>query len=201
MHFEDFYTHLGGAISIPIPYSYLDCVELIKSDYYRIYGRKENLIKVWFKTIRNRSLKYLFFFFFSAYRGVFFPFCRIKLDYYGKKYAIDIPPQTKIGFGLYIAHGMSIVVNKTAVIGNNVNLSQMVNIGSNHNHAAMICDNVYIGPQVCIVEDVQIGKNSLIGCGSIVTHDIPANQTAVGSPCKVIGSRKHNYIKNPWSVQ
>lgn len=48
-----------------------------------------------------------------------------------RKYGIQISPKTKIGYGLYIGHGIGIIINKTAEIGNNVNLSQFLNIGSN----------------------------------------------------------------------
>ena len=39
---------------------------------------------------------------------------------------------------------------------------------------------------VTILPGVEIGDNSIIGAGSIVTRDIPANAVAVGNPCKVI---------------
>ena len=113
--------------------------------------------------------------------------------------SIDIPKETKIGYGLYIGHGY-IVVNRTAVIGNNVNLSQYTTIGSNSNHAAHIGDNVYIGPNCCIVEDVSIGNNVTIGAGSVVTKDIPDNATAVGNYAKVINfDNPARYIKNIWT--
>ena len=47
-------------------------------------------------------------------------------------------------------------------------------------------DNVWIGGNVMICPGVTIGKNSVIGAGSVVIHDIPANCVAVGNPCKVI---------------
>ena len=78
------------------------------------------------------------------------------------------------------------VVNPTAQIGNNVNLSQFTTIGSNHDKAAIIGDNTYIGPNSCIIEDVVIGKNVTIGSGSVVTKNIPDNATACGNYAKVI---------------
>lgn len=59
---------------------------------------------------------------------------------------IQILRKTKIGYGLYISHGGPVVVNPSTVIGNNCNLSQFVTIGSNEGKAAVIGDNVYIGP-------------------------------------------------------
>lgn len=50
----------------------------------------------------------------------------------------------------------------------------------------VIDDNVWIGEMVCILGNVHIGKSSIIGAGSIVTHDIPAYSVAVGNPAKVI---------------
>ena len=85
------------------------------------------------------------------------------------KERIQLPRQTKVGYGLYIGHGGPVIVNPTAKIGNNVNLSQFTTIGSNRGKAATIGDNVYIGPSVCIVEDVVIGDNVTIGAGSVVT--------------------------------
>lgn len=47
-------------------------------------------------------------------------------------------------------------------------------------------NNVWIGGNVVVVPGVTIGDNSVIGAGSVVTTDIPANSLAVGNPCKVI---------------
>lgn len=112
---------------------------------------------------------------------------------------IEIPRTTSIGYGLYIGHGGPVIVNPTAIIGNNVNLSQFTTIGSNDGKAAIIGDNVYIGPNVCIVEDVVVGNNVTIGAGSIVTKSIPDNATAVGNYAKVINyNNPGRYIKKRW---
>lgn len=109
--------------------------------------------------------------------------------YYKKQYGIDIHTSTKIGYGLYIGHGGPLVVNPTTVIGNNVNLSQFTTIGANGGRqAAEIGDNVYIGPNVCIIEHVKIGNNATIGTGSVVTKDIPENATAAGNYAKVLST-------------
>lgn len=49
-----------------------------------------------------------------------------------------------------------------------------------------IKDNVWIGANAVILPGVTIGENSVIGAGSVVTKDIPANVVAIGSPCKVM---------------
>lgn len=99
---------------------------------------------------------------------------------------IQLHPNTKIGYGLFIGHGGPVVVNPTAVLGNNVNLSQFVTIVANFTKAATIGDNTYIGLITCIIDNVKIGNNVTIGAGSVVTKDIPDNATAVGNYAKVI---------------
>lgn len=81
---------------------------------------------------------------------------------------------------------MGIVINGDTKIGNNVNVSQFMNIGTNHGTPAVIGDNVYIGLGTCIVEDVSIGNNATIGAGAVVTKDIPADATAAGVPARVL---------------
>ena len=59
-----------------------------------------------------------------------------------------------------------------------MNSSGRVEIGS----------NIYIGTNVIVLRGVTIGDNCVIGAGSVVTHDIPANSVAVGAPCRVVCS-------------
>ena len=62
-------------------------------------------------------------------------------------------------------------------------------------------DSVYIGPGVCVVEDVTIGDNATIGAGSVVTKDIPKNATATGNYARVLNyDRPGRYIGNRWDV-
>jgi serine O-acetyltransferase len=120
-----------------------------------------------------------------------------------RKYGFVISAGTRIGPGFYIGHVGSVVVNPTAKIGANCNISQGVTIGSNDGQAATIGDNVYIGPNVCIVENVVIGDNVTIGAGSVVTRDVPPNVTVAGCPAKIISNdaergRAARYITRRW---
>ena len=78
-----------------------------------------------------------------------------------------------------------------------MNLSQFTTIGANKGReAAEIGDNVYIGPNVCIIENVKIGDNVTIGAGSVVTKDIPENATAAGNYAKVLNTNNPGLLVN-----
>lgn len=177
-------------------------ITYIKSDLYRYCGNvtTRDFIK---NFIFNRSFIYSFWLRLAQSPNILArgP-SKVMLKLKSWKYGIQIPPQTKIGHGLYIGHGMSLVINPTTIIGNNCNLSQFTTIGSNKNRAAVIGDNVYIGPNVCIVEDVRIGNNATIGAGSVVTRDIPEDATAAGTPAKPLNrNNPGRYIQYPWPIQ
>jgi len=91
--------------------------------------------------------------------------------------------------------GVSIVAWNSVKIGNNVMVGADTCIGDTDDHPERlgtepdpveIKDNVFIGMHCLILKGVSIGENSIIGAGSVVTKDIPANCVAAGVPCKVI---------------
>jgi maltose O-acetyltransferase len=61
-----------------------------------------------------------------------------------------------------------------------------ITMGGCYAHPIVIEDNVWIGAGVHIMGGVTIGRNSVIGAGSVVTKDVPENVIAAGVPCKVI---------------
>mgnify|MGYP002113181983 FL=1 len=58
--------------------------------------------------------------------------------------------------------------------------------GYQYNAAIHIGRNCWIGSGVMIMPGIIIGDNVVIGAGSVVTHDLPSNVVAVGTPCKVL---------------
>lgn len=173
----------------------------IKSDYYRYYGKISSWYKILFIALfsTNHCFRYLFWYRLTQLNGIICKIARVMHYHYSIKYGIQIPRSTKIGYGFYIGHGVGIVINQGTVIGNNVNISQFLSIGSNKKTPAIIGDNVYIGPNVCIVEDVKIGNGVIIGAGSVVTRDITTDCIAVGIPAKSIGRNNHpEYVHNRW---
>lgn len=188
---------------IPYPESYRDAIQIFKSDCYRYKGEKSADVSIWKVLIyayKDHCLGFLLSHRMSQVCGAFRLFACRMLKYYSKQYGLQIPKETKIGWGLYLAHGINIVINETAIIGNNCNIGQGLTIGANEGMAATIGDCVYIGPSVCVVEDVKIGNNSTIGAGAVVVKDVQENVTVAGVPAKVISPRgKKHYIRNKWS--
>lgn len=87
---------------------------------------------------------------------------------------------------------------KSIILGNNVMCGANTLITDSNWHPTdprsgtpkpiIIEDNVWLGVNVTVMKGVRIGANSVIGAGSIVTKDIPANVIAAGNPCKVLQS-------------
>ena len=106
----------------------------------------------------------------------------------------EIPASTKIGNGLVIHHGRGLVLNKHVVIGNNVTLKHNTTIGNKENllgedlGSPIIEDNVIIGPNTVILGPIIIGKNSIIGAGSVVVKDVKPFTVVAGNPAKLIKS-------------
>lgn len=199
---NEIYTMRDGyQVNIPIPTSYKGCATLVKSDYYRIYGHVDNIVKIWLKSLFRKEIKCLFWFRLASYRGVFFYPCLLMNFLCRVRYHCELLPGMRVGYGLYIGHVYSILVNARCVVGNNVNLSQFLNVGTNKEKQAIIGDNVYIGPMTCIVEDVHIGHDTTVGAGSVVTRDLAAGMTGVGVPCRAIGPNRHSeYVHNRWNI-
>lgn len=109
---------------------------------------------------------------------------------------IEIPYKLKVGKGLRIAHAQALVIHDSTVIGNNCTIRQCTTIGKklkpngNYSLSPKIGNNVDIGANVCIIGDVTIGDNAIIGAGTVIVKSIPANTIAVGNPARIIKSRQ-----------
>ncbi len=174
-------------------------IKYIKSDLYRYNGKVT--LKLFFKEyLLNRGFCFTVWFRLSKVDNYFIKnFAILILNVKRIRYHIDISHRCQIGYGLYIGHSGPLIINSTAIIGNNCNLSQYTTIGSNDDKAAIISDNVYIGPNCCLIENVRIGENVTIGGGSVVTKDLPDNCTAAGNYAKVLNfSNPGRYIINKY---
>lgn len=175
--------------------SYKTFFYLIKSDFRRYMFLHQNggasYVKAWVLILLfERGFKFTFWWRLAGIKSVFKPFAWLMYRHYSTKYGIQINTSTHIAGGLYIGHGLGVVINPTAIIGSNFTISQFCTIGSNKGQAAIIGDNVYLAPHCCIVENVKIGNNSTIGAGSVVIHDVPKNCVMAGCPAKIIKIKK-----------
>ena len=102
---------------------------------------------------------------------------------------IEIHPGAQIGDGLFIDHGMGVVIGETTIIGNDVTLFQGVTLGGTGKEAGKrhptLGNNVVVGTGAKILGKIQIGDNSYIGADAVIIKDVPANATVVGVPGRI----------------
>lgn len=104
---------------------------------------------------------------------------------------IEIHPGARIGKGLFIDHGMGIVIGETAELGKNCVLFHNVTLGGTGKHQGKrhptLGDNVLVGTGSVLLGPIQIGNNVKIGANTfIINHNVPDNCTVVGSPGKIV---------------
>ena len=102
---------------------------------------------------------------------------------------IEIHPGARIGKGLFIDHGMGVVIGETTVVGDNVLLYQGVTLGGTGKEKGKrhptIGDSVVIGGGAKVLGNITIGDNSYVGANAVVVKNVPANSTVVGVPGRV----------------
>ena len=99
---------------------------------------------------------------------------------------IEIHPGATIGPGLFIDHGMGVVIGETAEIGDDVTMYQGVTLGgtgfATGKRHPTVQDNVTIGSGAKLLGPIVVGHGSKIGANTVVIHDVPPNSTVVGNP-------------------
>jgi serine O-acetyltransferase len=106
---------------------------------------------------------------------------------------IEIHPGARIGQGVFIDHGMGVVIGETASIADNVTMYQGVTLGGTgkqrgKRHPTVERDAV-IGVGASVLGAVTIGEGARVGAGSVVLKDVPAHTTAVGIPARAVSWR------------
>ncbi|GLC29226.1 serine O-acetyltransferase EpsC [Clostridium omnivorum] len=112
---------------------------------------------------------------------------------------IEIHPGAKIGKGLFIDHGMGVVIGETAEIGDNVTIYHGVTLGGTGKEKGKrhptVGNNVVIGSGAKILGPITIGDDAKIGANAVVLENVPSRATAVGIPAKIIGRRARTIIE------
>ncbi|MBA3450987.1 MAG: serine O-acetyltransferase [Chloroflexia bacterium] len=106
---------------------------------------------------------------------------------------IEIHPAARIGRGVFIDHGMGVVIGETASVGNDVTMYQGVTLGGTgkqrgKRHPTVESDAV-IGVGASVLGAVTIGEGARVGAGSVVLKDVPPHTTAVGLPARAVSWR------------
>ena len=105
----------------------------------------------------------------------------------------------KIGHNTMISLRAKIDVRRgQVIIGNNCHITygcvilshdgsaRQIDSSDDGNGTVFICNNVFLGVNTVVLRNVKIGDNSVIGAGSVITKDIPANVVAAGNPAKIV---------------
>lgn len=166
--------------------------ETIKEDIKAIRNR-DPAVKSWAEAILCYPGLHALFFYRIAhffYNIRWFLLARI-ISNLGRFFTgIEIHPGAKIGKGLFIDHGMAVVIGETTEIGDNVTIYQGVTLGGTGKETGKrhptIKDNVVISTGAKVLGPFTVGNNSKIGAGSVVLKEVPPNCTVVGVPGRVV---------------
>ena len=109
---------------------------------------------------------------------------------------IEIHPGATIGKGLFIDHGMGVVIGETAEVGNNVTLYQGVTLGGTSLNKGKrhptLEDGVIVGSGAKVLGPFTVGKNARIAANAVVLREVPAGVTVVGIPGRIAKGKADN---------
>ena len=110
---------------------------------------------------------------------------------------IEIHPGATINSGLFIDHGMGVVIGETAEIGNDVTLYHGVTLGgtnlSKGKRHPTIGDRVTIGAGAKVLGNILVGADSRIGANAVVVKSVPENSVVIGVPGQIV-KRSHPHL-------
>lgn len=103
---------------------------------------------------------------------------------------IEIHPGAQMGRGVFIDHGMGVVIGETAIVGDWALIYQGVTLGGTGKESGKrhptLGENVVVGAGAKVLGNIYIGNNVRIGAGSVVLRDVPSDCTVVGVPGRVV---------------
>jgi serine O-acetyltransferase len=108
---------------------------------------------------------------------------------------IEIHPGAKIGRGLFIDHGMGVVIGETAEVGDNCTIYHGVTLGGTGKDKGKrhptIGNNVLISTGAKVLGPFKVGDNARIGANSVVLSEVEPDTTVVGVPGRAVRKGKH----------
>lgn len=103
---------------------------------------------------------------------------------------IEIHPGASIGKGVFIDHGMGVVIGETAIVGDYCLIYQNATLGGTGKQTGKrhptLGNNVVVGAGAKVLGNINIGNNVRVGAGSIVLRDVPDDCTVVGVPGRIV---------------
>lgn len=103
---------------------------------------------------------------------------------------IEIHPGATIGCGVFIDHGMGVVIGETAIVGDSALIYQGVTLGGTGKETGKrhptLGRGVIVGAGAKVLGNIQIGNNVRIGAGSVVLREVPSDCTVVGVPGRIV---------------
>jgi len=103
---------------------------------------------------------------------------------------IEIHPGAAIGSGMFIDHGMGVVIGETAEVGDNVTLFQGVTLGGTGKlrgkRHPTLGNHVVVGTGAKVLGPIKIGDYVKIGANAVVLQDVPDHSTVVGIPGRIV---------------
>ncbi|MCF4965654.1 serine O-acetyltransferase [Nostoc sp. CMAA1605] len=111
---------------------------------------------------------------------------------------IEIHPGARIGKGVFIDHGMGVVIGETAIVGDYTLIYQGVTLGGTGKESGKrhptVGSHVVVGTGAKVLGNIQIGDRVRIGAGSVVLRDVPPDSTVVGIPGRIISRKEKNNL-------
>lgn len=102
---------------------------------------------------------------------------------------VEIHPAAQIGKGVFIDHGMGVVIGETAIVGDGTIIYQDVTLGGTGKETGKrhptLGRNVIVGAGAKVLGNISIGDNARIGAASVVLRNVPSDCTVIGIPGRI----------------
>lgn len=118
---------------------------------------------------------------------------RIVSQYSRRRTGIEIHPAARIAPGVFIDHGMGVVIGETAEVGAGTVIYQGVTLGGTGKQSGKrhptVGENCVISAGAKVLGDITVGDYAKVGAGAVVLREVPAHATVVGVPARIVRIR------------